>query len=121
MAAELDVSAASVSRHWCAHGLKPQAVREFKVSRDPKFAQKLEDIVGLYMSPPEHSLVLQMRRARCRRSDSATARPPVGGPARQCRCVASAIRSGKSLTKPGEANRGLLSLKCLVTDAKLHE
>jgi len=58
MAQELGVSAASVSRHWRANGLKPHLVRGFKVSRDPKFVEKLEDIVGLYMSPPEHALVL---------------------------------------------------------------
>lgn len=58
MAAELGVSAASVSRHWRANGLKPHRVRSFKVSRDPKFVEKLEDIVGLYLSPPEHALVL---------------------------------------------------------------
>ena len=58
MAAELGVSAASVSRHWRANGLKPHLVRGFKVSRDPRFVEKLEDIVGLYMSPPEHALVL---------------------------------------------------------------
>ena len=58
MAAELGVSAASVSRHWRANGLKPHLVRGFKISRDPKFVEKLEDIVGLYMSPPEHALVL---------------------------------------------------------------
>jgi transposase len=58
MAAKLGVSAASVSRHWRANGLKPHLVRGFKVSRDPNFAEKLEDIVGLYMSPPEHALVL---------------------------------------------------------------
>lgn len=58
MAATLGVSAASVSRHWRANGLKPHLVRGFKVSRDPKFVEKLEDIVGLYMSPPEHALVL---------------------------------------------------------------
>jgi transposase len=58
MADELGVSAASVSRHWRANGLKPHVVRGFKISRDPKFVEKLEDIVGLYMSPPEHALVL---------------------------------------------------------------
>jgi len=58
MAAELGVSAASVSRHWRANGLKPHVVRGFKVSRDPNFVAKLEDIVGLYMAPPEHALVL---------------------------------------------------------------
>ena len=47
MAAEIGVSAASVSRPWRAHGLKPHLVRGFKVSRDPKFVEKLKDIVGL--------------------------------------------------------------------------
>ena len=41
MAAQIGVSAASVSRHWRAHGLKPHLVRGFKVSRDPKFVEKL--------------------------------------------------------------------------------
>ncbi len=54
----LKVSPGTVMRHWQANGLKPHLVRGFKVSRDPKFVEKLEDIVGLYMSPPEHALVL---------------------------------------------------------------
>ena len=58
MAAVLQVSPSTVMRHWQANGLKPHLVRGFKVSRDPKFVEKLEDIVGLYMSPPEHALVL---------------------------------------------------------------
>ena len=58
MAAQLGVSAASISRHWRAHGLKPHLVRTFKISRDPHFVEKLEDIVGLYLAPPEHALVL---------------------------------------------------------------
>jgi transposase len=58
MAARLGVSASTVMRHWQAHGLKPHILRGFKISRDPKFVEKLEDIVGLYMSPPEHALVL---------------------------------------------------------------
>ena len=58
MAEELGISAASVSRYWRKNGLKPHVVRGFKVSRDPKFVEKLEDIVGLYVSPPEHALVL---------------------------------------------------------------
>ena len=52
------MSAASVSRHWRANGLKPHRGARFKVSRDPQFAEKLEDIVGLYLNPPEHALVL---------------------------------------------------------------
>jgi len=58
MAKVLGVHSSSVSRHWRAAGLKPHIVRGFKVSRDPNFVEKLEDIVGLYMSPPEHALVL---------------------------------------------------------------
>lgn len=58
MAAVLEVSPSTVMRHWQANGLKPHIMRGFKVSRDPKFVEKLEDIVGLYMSPPEHALVL---------------------------------------------------------------
>ena len=58
MGAVLGVSASTVMRHWQANGLKPHLVQGFKVSRDPQFVDKLEDIVGLYMSPPEHALVL---------------------------------------------------------------
>ena len=58
MAAEMGVHSATVARHWRANGLKPHLFRGFKVSRDPDFVEKLEDIVGLYMSPPEHALVL---------------------------------------------------------------
>jgi transposase len=58
MAAKLGISAASVSRHWRANGLKPHLVRGFKISRDPKFIEKLEDVVGLYLTPPDHAIVL---------------------------------------------------------------
>lgn len=58
MAAAADISEASVRRIWRAHGLKPHQVRTFKLSRDPAFTEKLEDIVGLYLDPPEHTLVL---------------------------------------------------------------
>ncbi|MEI7844046.1 MAG: IS630 family transposase, partial [Gallionellaceae bacterium] len=43
---------------WRANGLKPHLVKGFKISRDPKFVEKLEDIVGLYLTPPEHAIVL---------------------------------------------------------------
>jgi transposase len=58
LAAVAGVSDTTIQRIWKAHGLKPHQVKRFKVSRDPKFVEKLEDIVGLYMSPPEHALVL---------------------------------------------------------------
>jgi len=58
MASAAGISEASVRRIWHAHGLKPHLVRTFKLSRDPQFTEKLEDIVGLYLNPPEHAIVL---------------------------------------------------------------
>jgi len=58
MAKAAGISEASVRRIWRAHGLKPHLVRTFKLSRDPEFIEKLEDIVGLYLNPPEHAVVL---------------------------------------------------------------
>ena len=57
MAREAGVSPSSVGRIWAAHGLKPHRVKTFKLSNDKRFAEKLEDIVGLYLSPPEHAMV----------------------------------------------------------------
>jgi len=58
MAARVGVSDSTVLRIWHAHGLKPHRTETFKLSNDPQFAEKLEAIVGLYLSPPEHALVL---------------------------------------------------------------
>jgi transposase len=58
LAAKVGVSDTTVLRVWHRHGLKPHLVETFKVSRDPRFVEKLEDIVGLYLNPPEHALVL---------------------------------------------------------------
>jgi transposase len=58
MAAAVQLSEATVRRIWHKHGLKPHLVETFKVSKDPRFAEKLEAIVALYMNPPEHALVL---------------------------------------------------------------
>jgi transposase len=58
MAAAAGLSEKSVRRIWHKHGLKPHLVRTFKVSNDPEFAQKREAIVGLYLNPPEHAIVL---------------------------------------------------------------
>jgi transposase len=58
MAQARGISPASVQRIWAAHGLKPHLVRTFKVSRDPQFVAKVRDIVGLYLNPPAHALVL---------------------------------------------------------------
>lgn len=58
MAKEVGVSPSSVGRLWAAHGLKPHRVKGFKLSNDKNFEEKLENIVGLYLSPPEHAVVL---------------------------------------------------------------
>jgi len=58
MAKAQGVSAATVQRIWDAHGLKPQRVKTFKLSNDPRFSEKLTDVVGLYLNPPEKAIVL---------------------------------------------------------------
>jgi transposase len=54
------ISASSVQRIWRAHGLQPHRVRAFKLSTDPSFAEKLRAIVGLYVDPPAHAIVLSV-------------------------------------------------------------
>ena len=60
MAKTTGISASSVQRIWRAHGLQPHRVRQFKLSRDPEFVPKLRDIVGLYVDPPAHAIVLSV-------------------------------------------------------------
>ena len=60
MAQATGISLRSVQRIWGAHGLDPHRIRSFKLSRDPQFADKLEDIVGLYVDPPAHAVVLSL-------------------------------------------------------------
>lgn len=54
------ISVSSVQRIWRAHGLQPHRLRQFKLSNDPHFAAKLRDIVGLYVDPPAHAVVLSV-------------------------------------------------------------
>jgi len=58
MAEAAGLSEKSVRRIWRQHGLKPHLARTFKVSNDPQFTEKLEAIIGLYLNPPEHAIVL---------------------------------------------------------------
>ena len=58
MAKAVGISEASVRRIWHQYGLKPHRVKTFKLSNDPRFAEKLEDIVGLYLNPPQDALVI---------------------------------------------------------------
>ena len=58
MASAQDISPATVQRIWDAHGLQPHRTETFKLSRDKRFVEKLTDVVGLYLNPPEKALVL---------------------------------------------------------------
>lgn len=60
LAKAMGLSASTIRRVWKKHGLKPHLTRGFKLSRDPKFAEKLEDVIGLYLNPPEHALVFSV-------------------------------------------------------------
>ena len=60
MAARVGISHAQVQRIWSDLGLKPHRVDSFKVSNDPRFTEKLVDVVGLYLNPPEQAVVLCM-------------------------------------------------------------
>ena len=58
MAAEQEISKSTVSRIWRSHHIKPHRTQTFKLSRDPRFLQKLTDVVGLYLNPPDNAIVL---------------------------------------------------------------
>jgi transposase len=60
MANAVGISVSSVQRIWRAHGLDPHRIRRFKLSKDPEFVPKLRDIIGLYIDPPAHAIVLSV-------------------------------------------------------------
>ena len=60
MAKSQGVSKSTISSIWQAHHLKPHRVKKFKLSRDARFMEKLTDVVGLYLNPPDKSLVLSV-------------------------------------------------------------
>jgi transposase len=60
LARAVGASEATVRRAWRAHGLKPHLVDTFKVSRDPQFVEKLEDVVGLYLNPPQQAIIFSV-------------------------------------------------------------
>jgi transposase len=58
MAAQEGMSKSTISNLWRSHNIKPHRTKTFKLSRDPKFLEKLTDVVGLYMNPPDKAVVL---------------------------------------------------------------
>ena len=83
MAAATGLSYSSVQRIWKAHEFKPHRVKTFKLSNDKRFVEKVQDIVGLYLDPPDTAWCSRwMRRARSRRSIA---------PSRACRSRRAAV------------------------------
>ena len=78
LAAKAGMSPSSVGRIWRAFGLKPWLTDTFKLSEDPQFVDKVRDVVGLYMNPPEHAVVM------C--ADERRASKRWTGPSPVCRC-----------------------------------
>lgn len=79
MAKAVGISASSVVKFWHEHGLAPHRWRSFKLSNDKAFAEKLQDVVGLYVSPPAHAIPFRRRKepamANCTRMNIWTIRP----------------------------------------------
>ena len=83
MAKVSGISVSSVQRIWRSHGLQPHRMRTFKLSTDPKFAEKVRDIVGLYVDPPVHAVVLSVDE---KSQIQALDRTQPGLPLKQGRC-----------------------------------
>src|SRR6202044_3324718 len=83
MAARAGIAPSSVHKIWAAHGLKPHLTKTFKLSRDPNFVAKVEDIVGLYIDPPDKALVLAVDE---KSQIQALARTQPGLPMKKGRC-----------------------------------
>src|SRR3984893_15523319 len=62
MAKAVGLSLSSVQRIWRAHGLQPHRMRQFKLSNDPRFVDKLRDVVGLYGDPPAHAIGVSRKK-----------------------------------------------------------
>ena len=77
------IGASTVQRIWTAHGLAPHRIRTFKISKDPKFADKLKDVVGLYVDPPAHAVLLSVDE---KSQIQALDRTQPGLPMKQGRC-----------------------------------
>ena len=67
MAKAAGVSRSTIRRIWDANGLQPHRVTTFKLSKDPAFVEKLTDVVGLYLNPPDEAVVLCVDRANHQR------------------------------------------------------
>ena len=70
MAARVGIGKDAVARIWADHGLKPWKVDTFKISNDPRFEEKLLDVVGLYLNPPSRAVVFSFdEKTQCQAMD----------------------------------------------------
>ena len=126
MARSTGISISSVQRIWRAHGLQPHRVHLFKLSNDPAFTTKLRDIVGLYVDPPAHAVVLSVdeksqsqaldrtqpglpiKKGRCQTMTTSAMEPPRCSPPSMCSkakssvavCNATGIRNSSVSSTP---------------------
>ena len=114
MARAQGVSQSAVTRIWNANGLKPHQTRTFKLSNDKLFVQKVEDVVGLYMDPPENALVLSVDE---KSQIQALDRTQPGLPLKKGRCGTMTHdykRNGTTtLFTAMDVNRGKVLTKCM--------
>ena len=78
MARHLGTTHSFVNRVWRAHGLKPHLIRTFKLSNDPRFEEKLRDVVGLYLDPPQNAAVFSFDEGRVAAGSYPPAAPSYG-------------------------------------------
>lgn len=90
MAQSQGVSKSTVNNIWRAHNLQPHRTETFKLSRDPKFLEKMTDVVGLYLNPPQQAIILCVDAAPYPTITNATAQPPCSPPWRLYRARSSA-------------------------------
>src|SRR6201987_1280691 len=83
MAASQGISKSTVSNLWKSHNIKPHRTKTFKLSRDPQFQQKLTDVIGLYLNPPDQAIVLCVDE---KRQIQAVNRTQPGLPLKKGRC-----------------------------------
>jgi transposase len=83
LAKKLKISHSTVQRVWAAHKIKPHLCKTFKLSKDKSFSEKVRDVVGLYLNPPEHALVLSVDE---KTSIQALDRSQPGLPLKKGRC-----------------------------------
>jgi transposase len=86
LAREMGIGHDSIGRIWRAFGVKPHVVRGFKLSKDPMFTEKVRDIVGLYLNPPERAIVLSVdEKSQCQALERAQPVLPIDLGRPECR------------------------------------